>query len=103
MRDLPTEAAKAIYRVAIDELAADTEGTAWWEEVRVELIQVLAARTVAEAATLIGWWHNDWTAINDTARAAAKRLRQAAKTFNRAAGTPVSSAPEPGQATYLRT
>ena len=57
----------------------------------------------AEAATLIGWWHSDWPAINDIARAAAKRLRQAAKTFHRAAGTPVSSATEPGQATHLRT
>ena len=78
MDDLSIEQAKAVYRAAIDARVSDAEGPAWWDEVRVELSRVLTAGTLTEAATVIGWWHNDWASVGDTARAAAKRLRQAA-------------------------
>lgn len=75
---LQLDAAKAIYRAAIDPQAADGEGSTWWEEVREELDRVLAAPTLAEAAGVIAWWHNDWAAVRDTARSAAKRIRDEA-------------------------
>lgn len=70
---------KAIYRSAVDATATDGEGEAWWQEVQAELASVLDARTLTDAAAVIEWWHNDWTMIGDTPRAAAKRLRQAAR------------------------
>jgi len=72
------EHTKTIYRAAIDAGARDDEGEAWWREVQDEVSEVLAARTTSEAAAVITWWHNDWTMINDSAYAAAKRLREAA-------------------------
>jgi len=44
---------KVIYRKEIDPLAKDAEGTAWW--------------------------HIDWTCLNDSPTAAAKRIRHAAR------------------------
>lgn len=72
---------KAIYRSAIDATATDSAGEAWWGEVQAELASVLDARTLTDAATVIEWWHNDWTMVGDTPIAAAKRLRQAARTL----------------------
>ncbi len=80
MGQLTLESAKAIYRAAIDVRAQDGEGDNWWEAVRVEVGQVLSARTVADAAEVIAWWHHDWTSIGDTPRDAAKRIRLAART-----------------------
>ncbi|HDR8983189.1 hypothetical protein QZM46_07615 [Burkholderia vietnamiensis] len=74
-------AAKAIYRHAIDSRVADGEGAAWWDEVADEVRDVVAARTISIAAELIAWWHHDWTCINDTPRKAAKRIRDAARTM----------------------
>ncbi len=72
---------KAIYRQAIDPNASDGEGDAWWSEVGAELSDVIAARTLDEAAALIAWWHHDWSSVGDTARAAAKRIRSADGSF----------------------
>ena len=76
---LTIERTKAIYRDAVDARASDHEGPTWWAAVHAELQQVLAARSVAEAAKIIDWWHHDWSAIGDTAREAAGRLRAAAR------------------------
>ena len=66
MRNLSVDEAKAVNRLAINRSTANTEGMAWREEVRVQLVRVLAARTVAEDATVVGWWHGTCTAVNDT-------------------------------------
>ena len=73
------DVAKAIYRHAIDSRANDGEGAAWWDEVVDEIRDVVAARSVSEAATVIEWWHNDWSAVSDSPRDAAKRIREAAR------------------------
>ena len=70
---------KAIYRNAIDPRASDCEGSAWWSEVADEVRNVIAARTLGEAAALIEWWHHDWTEVSDTPRNAAKRIREASR------------------------
>lgn len=74
---LQPDAAKAIYRQAIDPHAGDGEGPAWWSEVIAELTDVLSARTLGEAAAVIEWWHHDWSMVGDTAKGAAARLRDA--------------------------
>ncbi|WP_186027445.1 hypothetical protein [Burkholderia gladioli] len=48
------DAAKAIYRAAID------------------------ARASA-AAAVIDWWHREWSSVNDSPSAAAARIRRAAR------------------------
>ncbi|WP_334043614.1 hypothetical protein [Burkholderia ambifaria] len=73
------DAAKIIYREAIDPCASDGEGAAWWDEVADEVRDVISARSVNEAAEIIDWWHFDSTAVSDTARSAAKRIRHAAR------------------------
>lgn len=73
------DAAKMIYRKAIYSQARDVEGPAWWDEVADEMRDVIAARTLGDAAALIEWWHHDWTEVSDTPRAAAKRIREAAR------------------------
>jgi len=73
------DAAKAIYRQAVDPSASDSEGSAWWHEVAGELRSVVAARSLDDAAEVIQWWHHDWTAVSDTPRGAAKRIREAAR------------------------
>ena len=85
MDALTIERTKAIYRSAIDARAADGEGEAWWSEVQAEVAEVLAARTLCDAAAVIAWWHSDWSMVGDTSRAAAKRLREAARTIKREA------------------
>ncbi|WP_457391525.1 hypothetical protein [Roseateles sp. P5_E1] len=79
MSTLALKKAKAIYRAAINVRAQDGEGDNWWEAVRVEVGQVLSARTIADAAEVIAWWHHDWTFVIDTPRDAAKRIRLAAR------------------------
>lgn len=79
MQALPLERAKAIYRTAVDPRALDTEGEDWWSSVHAELNQVIAARTAAEAAQVIAWWHYDWSMVGDTPKAAAQRIRAAAR------------------------
>jgi hypothetical protein len=73
------DAAKAIYRQAVDPRASDGEGPAWWVEIADEVRDVVAARTLNEAAEVIQWWHHDWTEVSDTPRNAAKRIREAAR------------------------
>ena len=80
MRPLTLEHAKAIYRAAVDGQASDAASTEWWAAVHTELGQVLAARSAAQAALVIAWWHHDWTTVGDTAKAAAQRIRAAART-----------------------
>lgn len=78
-KSLTLDCAKAIYRAAVDPKASDAEGDAWWGAVHVEMIQVLAARTLPEAAQIIAWWHYDWSMVGDSAKAAAQRIRAAAR------------------------
>jgi hypothetical protein len=73
------DCAKLVYREAIDAGASDGESAAWWNEVADEVRDVLAARSLAQAAELIEWWHHDWSAVSDTARDAAKRMREVAR------------------------
>jgi len=73
------DAAKAIYRRSIDPRASDAEGPVWWDEVADEIRDVLAARTANDAAAVIDWWHRDWSQVADSAKAAATRIRQAAR------------------------
>lgn len=81
MQELSVERTKSIYRAAVDARASDAEGDAWWAAVHTELRQVLEARTTAEAARFIAWWHSDWEwrAVGDTAKATARRIRSAAR------------------------
>ncbi|MDF0506620.1 hypothetical protein POK33_38360 [Burkholderia cenocepacia] len=71
--------AKVIYRAAIDTRASDGESAAWWDEVADEVRDVIAARSLANAAAVIEWWHHDWAAVSDTPRDAARRIREAAR------------------------
>ncbi|AEA65506.1 hypothetical protein ACS0X5_24875 [Burkholderia gladioli] len=73
------DAAKTIYRAAIDPRASDAESEAWWSAVADELAEVIAAPTASEAAAVIGWWHREWASVNDTPRAAAGRIRRVAR------------------------
>lgn len=49
--------------------------------IHAEMILVLSARTSAEAAKVIAWWHSDWEwqAVGDSPKAAAQRIRAAAR------------------------
>ncbi|RQR62887.1 hypothetical protein DIE12_34450 [Burkholderia sp. Bp9015] len=76
---IPVDVAKAIYRRSVDPRASDAEGPMWWEEVADEIRDVLAARTVHDAAAVIDWWHRDWSQVVDSPKAAAARIRQAAR------------------------
>jgi hypothetical protein len=69
----------AIYRQAIDQTARIDEGAEWWVEVQAEMIAVVNAPSLASASSVIEWWHHDWTTVRDSARAAAGRIRRAAK------------------------
>lgn len=71
--------AKAIYRAAVDPAAGDGEGETWWTAVATELAAVIRANSVATAGQVIAWWHHDWTAVGDSPRAAARRIRRAAR------------------------
>ncbi|KVV07442.1 hypothetical protein [Burkholderia ubonensis] len=77
--NITLDAAKAIYRSAIDPRASDRESAEWWDEVADEVRDVVAARTVDEAAIVIAWWHRDWSLGSDTPRAPAMRIRRAAR------------------------
>ncbi|KVF30409.1 hypothetical protein [Burkholderia vietnamiensis] len=68
------DTAKAVYRKAIDSRAGDGEGAAWWDEIADEVRDVIAARSLAEAAAMIEWWHRDWIVLSEP-RGAAKRTR----------------------------
>jgi hypothetical protein len=48
----PLDTAKAIYLCAVDPRASDSEGAAWWDEVADEVRDVIAARSLNEAADL---------------------------------------------------
>lgn len=78
---LTLDHAKAVYRAAVDPRASDAEGCAWWSAVHEELVQVLAARTTAEAAKVVAWWHSEWEwqAVGDSAKAVVQRIRSAAR------------------------
>ncbi|WP_082079980.1 hypothetical protein [Cupriavidus basilensis] len=79
--DISLDTAKAIYRRAIDARATDAEGSAWWAAVATEVAAVIGAENTATAATVIAWWHHDWSQVGDTAKAAASRIRRAARTL----------------------
>lgn len=79
MAELTLDKAKQVYRTAIDATASDAEGADWWIEVVSEMRQVCAATSVKAAAELIEWWHHHWSAVGDSAKAAAQRIRLAAK------------------------
>lgn len=80
---LSLDSAKKIYREAIDSRASDGEGKAWWDEVAHEVRDVIAARTLEDAAAVIEWWHHDWTEAFDTPRNAARRIRERARALRR--------------------
>lgn len=71
--------AKTIYRAAVDAAARDSEGDEWWLAVATEVSAVLSADSVATAGRVIAWWHHDWSAVGDSPRAAAGRIRRAAR------------------------
>ncbi|WP_186258928.1 hypothetical protein [Burkholderia gladioli] len=73
------DAAKAIYRAAIDARASDGEGDDWWSGVADELADVIVAPTASAAAAVIDWWHREWSSVNDSPSAAAARIRRAAR------------------------
>jgi hypothetical protein len=77
--DIPLDAVKAIYRRAIDTRAGDGEGAAWWAAVATEVIAIIRAENSTAAAAIIAWWHHDWSQVGDTAKAAASRVRRAAR------------------------
>lgn len=79
MAELSIDQAKRIYRIAVDATAGDDQGADWWDKVVTEMRQVCDARSVVEGAAVIEWWHHDWSVVGDSAKAAAKRIRQAAK------------------------
>ncbi len=76
---IPLDTAKAIYRRAIDPRASDREGEAWWAAVAAEVNMVVSAKDAAAAAAVIAWWHHDWSQVADSPRAAAARIRRAAR------------------------
>lgn len=76
---ITVDAAKAIYRRSVDPRASDNEGTVWWDEVADEIRDVLAARTTDDAASVIDWWHRDWSQVADSPKAAVVRIRRAAR------------------------
>lgn len=78
MPELTLDQAKRIYRSAIDDKASDGEGSEWWSQVHHELRQVCTATSIKAAAAVIEWWHHDWSAVGDSAKAAAQRIRLAA-------------------------
>lgn len=82
MSDLTFTQAKRVYRAAIDPAARDDAGLDWWDAVAREMRDVCAAANVKTAAAVIEWWHHDWSTVDDTAMAAAKRIRKAAKKTN---------------------
>ncbi|WP_244260506.1 hypothetical protein [Burkholderia gladioli] len=49
------DAAKTIYRAAIDPRALDAEGEAWWSAVADEVAEVIAAPTASQAAQVVAW------------------------------------------------
>lgn len=68
-----------IYQQAIDPAATEGYGASWWASVQAELEAVIAAPTVAVAASIIDWWHHDWRAVADTPARAAGRVRRVAR------------------------
>lgn len=76
--DIALDAVKAIYRRAVDANASDGEGAAWWASVAAEVESVVGAKNAATAASIIAWWHHDWSQVGDTPKAAATRIRRAA-------------------------
>lgn len=79
MAELTIDEAKRVYRAAIDATASDGEGADWWLQVTSEMRKVCSAVSVKEAASVIEWWHHDWSAVGDSAKDSAGRIRQAAK------------------------
>lgn len=78
MGELTDDQVRQVYRQAIEPVEG-SEDAAWWIEVVAEIRQVIAARTVGVGAAVINWWHHDWSMVDDTPVAAAKRIRDAAK------------------------
>jgi hypothetical protein len=64
---------------ATDANASDDEGNDWWMQVTSEMCQVCSATSVQVAAAVIEWWHHDWSVVDASVKAAAKRIRLAAK------------------------
>lgn len=79
MANLSINQVKLVYRAAIDARACDDEDADWWSEVARHVHEVCAAKSVKAAATVIEWWHNDRSVVNDSAKSAAQRIRQTAK------------------------
>lgn len=82
--DLALDRVKEIYRHAIDPNASATEGVDWWTAVSTEANAVIRARSAKAAASIIDWWHPEWEweQLGDDARAAATRIRNAARALS---------------------
>jgi hypothetical protein len=70
---------KSSYRDAIDSKASDFEDQGWWNAVADEVQRVVASETIAAASSVIKWWHDDWSCVNDSPKRAAQRIRTAAR------------------------
>lgn len=77
--ELTIDQAKSVYRAAIDSGASDCAGADWWSAVVCEVRQVCTASSLKAAASVIEWWHHDWSMVGDTAKDAASRIRAQAK------------------------
>lgn len=74
---------KASSRAAVDAAPRDREGDGWWLAVASEVSAVKSAEFVATAGQVIAWWHHGWSAVGDSPRAAAGRIRRAARQTTR--------------------
>lgn len=81
--ELTLDQVRTIYRQAIDPKAKDAEGSDWWDSVSANVLDVTTAPTIAEAAKAIEWWRSawEWKQFGDSAKAAARRIRQAARSI----------------------
>jgi hypothetical protein len=72
-----------IYQGAVDPTMDAEQGAQWWEDVSAELDAVIAAPDSAAAASIIAWWHHDWSMVGQTPKRVAGRIRrQAARVLN---------------------
>jgi len=79
MAELTIDQAKKVYLTAIDPKASHADDPDWWSEIVKEVREVCSSRSDKAGASVIEWWHNDWSSVGDSAITASRRIRQAAK------------------------
>ena len=72
------EQAIRIYQGAVDPTMGEEQGVQWWADVSAELEAVIAAPDSAAAASIIAWWHHDWSMVGQTPKCVAGRIRRQA-------------------------